>query len=126
MRFGTAFLALREDGHVLVRKRPEAGLLGGMLEIPSTDWGDDWLAADLALVQQPVRADWWAVPGVVSHTFTHFRLELQLFRAIVPVDTSMTFCASPERCRLVPRHELSNAALPSVMKKAIAHALREH
>ena len=126
VRFGTAFLALREDGHVLLRKRPEAGLLGGMLEIPSTDWGDDWLAVDQALAAQPVKADWWAVPGVVSHTFTHFRLELMLLRAIVPTNASLTFWASPERCRWVPRHELHAAALPSVMKKAIAHALREH
>src|SRR5690606_22234862 len=32
VRRGVAFLALREDGAVLLRKRPEAGLLGGMLE----------------------------------------------------------------------------------------------
>lgn len=126
VRYGTAFLALREDGYVLVRKRAEAGLLGGMLEIPSTEWSDDWLQADLALGQQPVRADWWSVPGVVSHTFTHFRLELALFRAIVPVDASLTFWASPERCSWVPRRDLDSVALPSVMKKAIAHALREH
>jgi len=125
VRYGTAFLALSEDGRVLVRKRPEAGLLGGMLEVPSTDWGDDWLAADLALAAAPVRADWWAVPGVVSHTFTHFRLELMIFRAIVPADVSLTFWASPERCRWVARRDLHAAALPSVMRKVIAHALKE-
>lgn len=126
VRYGFAFLALSEDGQVLLRKRPEAGLLGGMLEVPSTEWGDDWMPVDQALVAQPVRADWWPVPGAISHTFTHFRLELQLFRAIVPTDVSLTFWASPERCRWVPRHDLHSAALPSVMKKAIAHALREH
>lgn len=126
VRYGTAFLALREDGHVLLRKRPEAGLLGGMLEIPSTPWGDDWLAVDQAIAAQPVRADWWAVPGVVSHTFTHFRLELMVLRAIVPADASLTFWASPERCRWVARRDLAHAALPSVMRKAILHALKEH
>ena len=39
-RVGIAFVALREDGHVLLRKRAEAGLLGGMLEVPGTEWGD--------------------------------------------------------------------------------------
>jgi len=125
-RYGIAFLALREDGHVLLRKRPEAGLLGGMLEVPSTDWADDWLSADLALGAAPVRGDWWAVPGVVVHTFTHFRLELMVFRAIVPADASLTFWASPERCRWVARRDLHAAALPSVMRKVIAHALKEH
>jgi A/G-specific adenine glycosylase len=126
VRYGTAFLALREDGHVLLRKRPEAGLLGGMLEIPSTDWGDDWLPVDLALTAQPVKADWWQVPGVVSHTFTHFKLEMMVLRAIVPTDASLTFWADAERCRWVPRRELHNAAVPSVMAKAIQHALKEH
>ena len=126
VRYGIAFLALSEDGHVLLRKRPEAGLLGGMLEIPSTEWADDWLSADLALAQQPVKADWWPVPGLVSHTFTHFRLELVVYRAIVPAEASLTFWASPERCRWVPRRGLGVAALPSVMRKAIAHALKEH
>lgn len=124
-RFGIAFLALREDGHVLLRKRPEAGLLGGMLEVPSTEWLDEWLASDLALGAAPVRGDWWGVPGIVTHTFTHFRLELMVFRAIVPADASLTFWAEPERCRWVARRELHAAALPSVMRKVIAHALKE-
>jgi len=126
VRYGIAFLALREDGHVLLRKRPEAGLLGGMLEVPSTDWGDDWLPVDLALAAQPMKADWWEVPGVVSHTFTHFRLELMILRAIVPAESSLTFWADPERCRWVARRDLGSAALPSVMRKVIAHALKEH
>jgi A/G-specific adenine glycosylase len=124
-RFGVAFLALREDGYVLLRKRPEAGLLGGMLEVPSTEWADDWLSADLALGVAPVRGDWWPVPGAVTHTFTHFRLELMLFRAIVPMNAELTFWASPERCRWVARRDLTAAALPSVMRKVIAHALKE-
>ena len=40
VRVGLAFLALREDAHVLLRRRPEAGLLGGMLEVPSAEWAD--------------------------------------------------------------------------------------
>ncbi len=125
-RYGVAFLALSEDGHVLLRKRPEAGLLGGMLEVPSTEWSDDWMPADLALHGAPVKGDWWAVPGTVVHTFTHFRLEIMVFRSIVPVDQPLTFWAEPERCRWVPRRELSSAALPTVMKKIIGHALKEH
>jgi A/G-specific adenine glycosylase len=125
VRYGIAFLALSEDGRVLLRKRPQAGLLGGMLEVPSTEWGDDWLPVDQALIGQPVRADWWSVPGVVNHTFTHFRLELMVMRAIVAPDASLTFWAAPERCRWVARRDLGSAALPSVMRKVIAHALKE-
>jgi A/G-specific adenine glycosylase len=125
VRHGTAFLVLREDGAVLLRKRPPAGLLGGMLEVPSTDWSDTPLAADMALTGAPVRSDWWSVPGGLTHVFTHFRLELQVVRAIVPPETPLTFWAEPERCVWVPRRDLAKSALPSVMRKIIAHALKE-
>ena len=125
VRHGVAFVALREDGHVLLRRRPDAGLLGGMMEVPSTAWGDSWLSADEALRDAPARADWWPVTGAVSHTFTHFRLEMMVYRAVIPVDASLNLWAEPERCRWVRRRDLQGEALPSVMKKLLAHALRE-
>ena len=81
VRVGIAFLALREDGCVLLRRRPEAGLLGGMLEVPSTEWGETLPPVNEALRAAPVRGEWWAVPGTVGHTFTHFRLEMLVYRA---------------------------------------------
>ncbi len=124
-RFGFAFLVLREDGRVLLRQRPEAGLLGGMLEVPSTPWGDDLPPLKESLRAAPVSADWWPVPGSVVHVFTHFRLELTVYRALVPEDASLTFWAEHQRCRWVKRRDLHAQALPSVMRKIIAHGLKE-
>jgi A/G-specific adenine glycosylase len=126
VRLGLAFLALREDAHVLLRRRPEAGLLGGMLEVPSSEWGETLPPVNEAMRAAPVTSDWWAVPGVVAHTFTHFRLETLVYRAVVPADASLTFWADPQRCQWVARRDLDSAALPSVMRKIIAHGLREH
>jgi len=123
-RFGVAFLALREDGHVLLRERPPTGLLAGMLEVPSTEWGDALPAREAAMRVAPVRADWWPVPERVVHVFTHFRLELAVYHAIVPADASLNLWASPDRCRWVPRSRLAAQALPSLMRKVIAHAMR--
>ena len=125
LRLGIAFLALREDGSVLLRRRPEAGLLGGMLEVPSTAWEDLLPPAKEALRAAPLKADWWLVPGTVTHTFTHFRLELMVYRALVPVDATLTFWAEPDRCRWVKRRDLDRVALPSVMRKVVGHGLRE-
>jgi A/G-specific adenine glycosylase len=122
-RYGIAFLVQREDGAVLLRQRPEAGLLGGMLEIPSTPWIDALPAKKEALRSAPVTTSWSPVPGAVVHVFTHFRLELVVYRALVPVDASFTLWAEQERCRWVKRRDLHAQALPSVMKKVIAHAL---
>ncbi len=124
LRVGIAFVALREDGHVLLRRRPEAGLLGGMLEVPSTAWEDLLPPAQNALRAAPLKADWWKMPGTVTHTFTHFKLELVVYRALVASDATLTFWAEPDRCRWVKRRDLASAALPSVMRKVIAHGLK--
>ena len=125
LRVGLAFVALREDGTVLLRRRPDAGLLGGMLEVPSTDWSETFPPLEQALRAAPVHGQWWAVPGTVTHTFTHFRLELMIYRAVVPIEAPLTFWADPQRCRWLPRRHLNAQALPSVMRKVIAHGLRE-
>ncbi len=125
-RFGIAFLALREDGMVLLRRRLEHGLLGGMLEVPSTAWVDILPPAGDAMRAAPVVADWWKVPATVRHVFTHFALELVVYRAVVPIDVALTFWADQGRCRWTPRRDLDRQALPSVMKKVLAHGLREN
>ncbi len=124
VRHAVAFLVLREDGKVLLRKRPEKGLLGSMLEVPSSAWVAGKRALANALSAAPVDTQWWPVQGIVVHTFTHFRLEVQVYRALVPADTELTIWADPDHCRWVPRKDLSKSALPSVMNKIIAHALK--
>ncbi len=124
MRFGIAFIALREDGTVLLRRRPDKGLLGGMMEVPSTEWVEMLPAARDAMRTAPVKGDWWKVPSTVRHVFTHFELELVVYRAVVPEETSLTFWADSARCRWVPRRKLDGEALPSVMKKVLAHGLQ--
>jgi A/G-specific adenine glycosylase len=123
LRLALAFVALREDGSVLVRRRPESGLLGGMLEVPSTDWADALPRIEDRFRTVPVRGDWRLVPGIVSHTFTHFQLDALVYRALVPKRARLTASADASRCQWLPRRELDRAALPSVMRRLIAHAL---
>ncbi len=110
-RVGAAFVAYRADGAVLLRRRAEKGLLGGMTEIP----GSDWLAKfdrKTALLQAPIEADWRKITGSVSHVFTHFSLELQVFVAEISQGTQ-----APENCWW--SHEVDAEALPSVMRKVV-------
>ena len=83
LRRGAAFVALRADGFILTRTRPEKGLLGGMTEVPTTEWSRDFEDAS-ALDGAPLKAKWRRLPGAVTHTFTHFPLELTVYRADVP------------------------------------------
>jgi A/G-specific adenine glycosylase len=126
LRIGLAFLALREDGCVLLRRRPDVGLLGGMLEVPSTDWCDAPMPLEEALRTAPLRGKWQRVPGIVAHTFTHFRLEMEVYRASAPTDVSLKSWIEAPRCRWVARRDLHRVALPSIMRKIIAHGLAHH
>jgi A/G-specific adenine glycosylase len=119
LRRGAAFVVTRGD-ELLVRSRPEKGLLGGMTEVP----GSDWRAAqddEDALKQAPRLAGvtgWHRKVGVVTHVFTHFPLELVVYTAHVPARTR-----GPKDMRWVPIATLGGEALPNVMRKVIAHGL---
>ncbi|MCX5481210.1 A/G-specific adenine glycosylase [Kaistia geumhonensis] len=114
-RTGTAFVARRRDGAVLLRRRAEKGLLGGMTEVPGSDWLPSAGPASTAATA-PIAASWQA-KGVVVHVFTHFRLTLSILAA-EPADNP----AAPEGHWWSSAEELPGEALPSVMKKAIETA----
>jgi A/G-specific adenine glycosylase len=124
LRIGAAFVALRADGCVLVRTRPAQGLLGGMTEVPTTEWGPHPVDLFRALAEAPDlsrrRPDWQLMTGAVNHVFTHFPLKLVVLRAEVPKST-----AAPAGARWVPVAELADEALPNVMRKVVVHALGE-
>jgi len=121
LRRGAAFVVTR-GGELLVRSRAEKGLLGGMTEVP----GSDWIAGQedkAALKQAPEIAGvarWHRKAGIVTHVFTHFPLELAIYTARVPARTR-----APKGMRWVPIATLADEALPNVMRKAIAHGLGE-
>jgi A/G-specific adenine glycosylase len=119
LRRGAAFVAVRGDGHLLVRTRPAKGLLGGMTEVPTSAWTHDFDdAAALADAPRLPRATWRRVPGRVTHVFTHFPLELTVHVARVGAATR-----APAGTRWVALAELKDEALPNLMRKVVAHAL---
>ena len=119
LRRGAAFIVTRGD-ELLVRTRAEKGLLGGMTEIPGSEWlaGQDDRAALKQAPELKGVARWHRKAGVVTHVFTHFPLELVVYTAKLPARTR-----APEGMRWVPIATLADEALPNVMRKAIAHGL---
>jgi A/G-specific adenine glycosylase len=116
LRRGVAFWVEREDGAVLVRKRPDKGLLGGMTEIPSSPWREDFDAGS-AESFAPLKARWRKAPGEASHGFTHFELLVTVLRTTVPATTP-----APDGARFVPLRDLDGEALPTVMRKIVSVA----
>jgi A/G-specific adenine glycosylase len=113
-RFGVGFWLTRADGAVLLRRRPDRGLLGGMIEIPSTAWRESPWPLDEALQAAPATARWSLLPGTVRHGFTHFRLELAVAAATAAAPVDGLWSA-------VDR--LGEHALPTLMKKVVGHAV---
>ncbi len=117
-RKGHAYWLEREDGAVLLRRRPEKGLLGGMLEVPSSPWEARLPAASSD--HAPLVAAWRQLPGLVEHTFTHFHLELTVHHA-----KASAKAPAGSEWRWVKREDLAGEALPSVMRKVVAHVLKD-
>ena len=114
-RYGAVYWVEDGEGRVLLRRRPEKGLLGGMLEAP----GGAWTEAPAKTVPPPVAATWRLMPGVVEHTFTHFHLTLAVYRA----EAAVAALPRGGDWRIVAKGDLAGAALPSVMRKVAAKAL---
>ena len=114
-RFGAAFVAVRADAMVLVRTRPPKGLLGGMTEVPTTDWHAEFRMEE-ATESAPLRAPWRRV-GTVEHVFTHFPLRLDVYRADIPDPAP-----APGDCRWMPAASVGGEAFPSVFRKVLAAA----
>src|SRR5690606_1471447 len=100
---------LDRDGDVYLQSRPGKGLLAGMTEVPTSDWATEPSAPDY-----PIAAD-WRHRGQVVHVFTHFRLELDVWSAVVPPDgLDGGWWAEPGA--------LKGEALPTLFRKVLAAA----
>ena len=123
LRRGAAFVAVRQDGAILVRTRAIKGLLGGMTEVPTSEWRHDF-DDDSALEAAPLTGNqankscWRRIPGAVDHVFTHFPLELVVYRADWPSKS-----LPPQGTRWVAAADIADQAFPTVMRKVLAHAL---
>lgn len=119
LRYGVAFWIERADGAALLRRRPERGLLGGMMEPPTTALRADlWTLDEARNAARVADAPWRLLEQVVRHVFTHFELRLSV-------------AVAPRFARDAPAGDggewwgpeaLAGAALPTVMRKVVAAA----
>lgn len=109
VRRGHAFVMTDAGGDVYLQSRPGKGLLGGMTEVPTSDW-----VSDLSEPAYPVAGN-WRHRGQVVHVFTHFRLELEVWSSPVSPE-------SLEQGWWSPPTALKGEALPTLFRKVLAQA----
>jgi A/G-specific adenine glycosylase len=130
LRRGAAFVARDAGGAMLLVKRPEKGLLGGMMQPPLGPWSAEFPSTQEALLQAPFVADWKKRPGIVHHGFTHFELEIEVYvtdsgpssHGVGSRRVSASRNTSPVNGEGKWVQDLSLVALPTVMKKILHHA----
>lgn len=105
-RYGIAYLARSAEGAWLLERRPDKGLLGGMLGWPGSDW------AEVPKPCPPFAAEWQDLGSEVRHTFTHFHLILRIQVAELPAGYN-----PKEGEEVLARHAFKPSDLPTVMRK---------
>ena len=113
-RRGAAFVIVDQGNNVWLCKRPMSGLLAGMTQVPTTDWNSNRNGAT-GKAAAPVGGEWQSV-GTIRHTFTHFHLELEVWKLRI----DHTPRIGGWWCNI---GSIDNEALPSVMQKAVKFAL---
>lgn len=110
IRYGIVYIARNHDGAWLLERRPDKGLLGGMLGWVGAEWGAE------AIENPPFLANWQHVEGEIRHTFTHFHLRLS-------VQVSTVANVNPSSGTFIAANQFNPNDLPTVMRKAYVHAL---
>lgn len=131
IRCGAVFVLLRggetdhSDLELLIARRPESGLLGGMMGFPGTPWVDasDYKPED-DLSSAPLNRNWEKLDGEIRHVFTHFDLRLRVYQARISSAENMTNIDTNIGGEFVPLKNSTDYALPTVMKKALDQALK--
>lgn len=111
VRYGVAYWLENDRGEVMLVKRAEKGLLGGMMAFPGSEWHGAW----------PEKGDGAPVGGVVwqrqkkqiRHIFTHFTLYLAVDCGKMVEDTVV------ETGVWWPVARLTEAGLPKLMQKVV-------
>ena len=108
IRYGYVFVILTKNNTILLERRPNLGILGGMLAFPSNTWRE---SNELKLFP-PFQASWDILNQPVNHTFSHFHLELKIAFSIV--------ARPPSKYLEISLDTFNPKSLPTLMRKVFA------
>ncbi|HVO30475.1 MAG TPA: A/G-specific adenine glycosylase [bacterium] len=110
---------VQRNGAILLVRRPDEGLLGGLWELPSAERdGSPGSAAERALAEIGLRADLGEKLASVDHAFSHFDMTLEAFAC----ETEGKL-ARGIRAEFVARERLAEYGVGAATKRAIEAAL---
>ena len=118
----TLMLLHRCGGEILLWRRPEKGIWGGLWSLPEVDREaaiELWQQSFLGLAQRPARIQ----QNVIRHQFTHYSLDISL--AIVELDAMPEQVADRDNYAWAAAGSLADFGLPTPVRKLLAGASRD-
>lgn len=114
-KFGFIYWVENEKGQILLHRRPDKGLLGGMLALPTSEWIDQKQKSVLKDISLKNTQSFGGKAVSIHHSFTHFDLELHL-------KTASAFNQGFESDDTYNWHDKASvkpSQFPTVFKKAV-------
>lgn len=118
-KYGVSLFIQNKQGQILLRKRPEKGVLAGTMELPSTIWSEEFPSLTQAVAATTCPGEYKEL-GEIKHVFTHFILKVRLYTFIGNAD----FSDQNVQNIWLDLAELAHYPCSSLMKKMIAYSIK--
>ena len=114
IRTGYVFFIKVKPNKFLLERRPSEGILGGLLGFPTTEW--EVIKNKPTL---PLKANWTFTKRLVTHQFSHFKLELEI---VLGEKGNNEFDSS--KYLAVEQQNFDLMSLPTLMRKVYTKAIK--
>jgi A/G-specific adenine glycosylase len=107
----SALVITDDNGRILIRKRPETGLLAGLWEFPSYETtGDIKELKEMVAKQNQVELDHLTPIGHINHVFSHLVWEIDIYTATV--NNLESFKSDTHKVAYIKDEDFQQYALP--------------
>jgi len=115
IKYTRAYVIVNEKNEILVRNRPNKGMLASMLEVPNDVWvkNKKLLITDHDIQQIKTKLKF---KGSFEYSFSHFDLETEIFYGNIKK-------AKLSNSNWIKKSTYSNSRMPTVMKKIVEIAV---
>ncbi|CAI3951426.1 Adenine-specific DNA glycosylase [Commensalibacter communis] len=118
-KYGISLFIESDKNQILLRKRPEKGVLAGTLELPSSIWSEQYISIEQAIKETGCFGRYQEI-GEIKHVFTHFTLKVKLFKLVS--DLKLTQVVQDNMW--IHSDELNHYPCSTLMKKMIAYSTK--
>ena len=115
IKYTRAYVIVNEKNEILVRSRPNKGMLASMLEVPNDVWVKNkkllTTDQDIKKIKTKLKSK-----GSIEYSFSHFDLETEIFYGNIKKEKL-------SKSNWIKKSSYTNSRMPTVMKKIVEMAV---